>query len=253
MIPHGVEIVYLIPTLNEAPTVGEVVRRAKRYARRVVVVDGYSGDDTCDRAEEAGAEILLQKGKGKGAALHTAFSSIDADIYVIVDGDGTYDVGETEELLAPILMGEARMAIGSRLSGKLEDGAISKTHLLGNRFFNYLINVLFRSDVTDSQSGFRVISRDAMDLQGLRSKGFEIETEMTIQALGKGVKVVEVPIAYGRRTGSPSKLNGFRHGFSILITILRIWTASQLGNYALTMNGSRQKQLPHSEEVAFPT
>jgi len=214
-------IVCLIPTLNEGPTVGEVIDKARNYVDRVVVVDGHSSDDTSEVATKLGVEVLPQEGKGKGMALRTALSKIEEDVYVIIDGDATYDATEIESLIQPILLGEADMVVGSRLDGKMEEGAITGFHQLGNHAFNAMINVLNGSRISDSQSGFRAIDGRWVRSLGLDSKGFEIETEITIKALRKGMRVKEVPITYKKRNGTPSKLGGFKSGYRIVKTILR--------------------------------
>ncbi|MCJ7634829.1 glycosyltransferase family 2 protein [Candidatus Bathyarchaeota archaeon] len=213
--------VCLIPTLNESPTIREVISKAHGLTDLTVVVDGNSSDDTVAVARDSGAEVLIQEGKGKGMAIRTALSKIEADIYVIIDGDATYDPCEINAIVSPIIDGEADMVVGSRLRGQMEEGAISLTHLLGNRFFNALINFLNNSDISDSQSGFRAVAGRAFRNLGLSSKGFEIETEITVRALRNGLKVKEVPIRYMGRRGSPSKLSGLGAGTRILWTILR--------------------------------
>lgn len=194
--------------------------KAKQFTQRVVVVDGYSEDGTSEMALDAGADVIFQDGKGKGMALRTVFNKVKIDIYVIVDGDATYDVLELENLIRPILKGEADMVVGSRLKGTIEKGSIPAMNKLGNQLFNFLINFFFNGEITDSQSGFRAISRKAIQKISLSSKGFEVETEMTIKALKQGLKIREVPITYTRRRGSPSKLNSFKAGSRILKTII---------------------------------
>lgn len=197
----------------------EVVKKAKQFAHRVVVVDGFSEDDTCKMALESGAEVIFQEGEGKGMALRTIFNKVDGDIYVVIDGDATYDALEMGKVVQPLLEGEADMVIGSRLKGEMEEGSISRINKLGNRLFNYIINSFFDGKITDSQSGFRAMSRKAVESLNLSSKGFEVETEMTVKALKQGLRVSEIPITYRRRRGSPSKLNSFKAGSRILRTI----------------------------------
>jgi dolichol-phosphate mannosyltransferase len=217
------EIICIIPTLNEAITVAEVVKKAKKFTRRVVVVDGHSGDNTCEIASEAGADVMLQEGSGKGMALRSAFDRIvEGNVFVIIDGDATYDALEMEMITKPILEDEADMVIGSRLRGKMEKGSISRLNYIGNGVFNFLINSLFHGDVTDSQSGFRALSRKAVQTLDLSSEGFEVEIEMTVKALKKGLRVREVPISYMRRRGSSSKLDPFRDGLRIMKTIIKL-------------------------------
>jgi glycosyltransferase involved in cell wall biosynthesis len=200
--------------------VAEVVKKSKLFADRVVVVDGHSKDGTIQIALESGADMILQDGKGKGMALRTAFNKVEGDIFVIIDGDATYDALEMERVVQPILADEADMVIGSRLKGKMEEGSISKVNIIGNRLFNFLINLLFNGGITDSQSGYRAVNRKAVESLSLESKGFEVETEMAVKALKQGLRIVEVPITYGRRRGSPSKLSSFKAGSRILRTII---------------------------------
>lgn len=213
-------VVCVIPTLNESATVVEVVQRAKRIAHRVLVVDGHSEDATYEIASKAGADVILQEGKGKGMALRMAFTTIKEDVCVILDGDATYDPLEMERIIKPIVEDEADMVVGSRLKGKMEEGAITRLNLFGNWFFNFLINFFFKGHITDSQSGYRALNRTAIESLDISSQGFEVETEMTIKALKQGLKIKEVPITYCMRRGSPSKLNTVKAGFSIFKMIV---------------------------------
>lgn len=219
-VPTIDKVVYVIPTLNESATVGDVVKNAKRFAHRVVVVDGHSDDGTAEMAQKAGADVIFQDGRGKGMALRTVFDQIDGDIYVIIDGDATYDVMETGKIVKPIIDDRADMVIGSRLRGKMEEGSITRLNSIGNMFFNFLINYLYRGNITDSQSGFRALNRKTVECLNLSSKGFEVETEMTVKALKQGLTITEVPITYVKRRGSVSKLNSFKAGSTILKTII---------------------------------
>jgi dolichol-phosphate hexosyltransferase len=226
-LERTVKVVCVIPTLNESATVAEVVQKAKQLADRVVVVDGHSDDGTCEIASQAGADVILQDGEGKGMALRTVFNKIEEDVCVILDGDATYDPLEMEKIIKPILDDEADMVVGSRLNDRMEEGAITQLNRVGNGFFNFLINIFFNGNVTDSQSGYRALNRKAFESLSLSSKGFEVETEMTIQALKQGLKVKEIPITYTRRRGTQSKLNSFKAGSSILKMIIN----SSLGRF----------------------
>jgi dolichol-phosphate mannosyltransferase len=214
------EIVCIIPTLNEGDTIVEVIRKAQQFTSHVVVVDGHSNDDTCERAKTAGAEILYQEGKGKGWALRTAFSQLNSDIYVTIDGDATYDASELVNLVQPIIDGKADMVVGSRLKGCMEPGSISRVNKIGNNLFNFLINNIFNGEISDSQSGFRALSDYAVKQLNLTSHDFEVETEITIKALKAGLRIKEIPIQYSRRRGTKSKLHSFKDGSRILKTIL---------------------------------
>ncbi len=235
--------VCLIPTLNESPTIREVISKAYGLTDLTVVVDGNSSDNTITIAKDSGAEILTQEGRGKGMAIQTALEKIDGDIYVIIDGDATYDASEMNAVISPILKGEVDMVIGSRLLGQMEVGSISRTHLFGNRLFNALINLLNHSNITDSQSGFRAIDGQALKNLRLSTNGFEIETEITVRALRNGLRVKEVPISYKGRRGTSSKLNGFGAGMKILRTILRCSFEKPIAPYA---------NVHSNTETAFP-
>ena len=211
----------LIPTLNEGPTVGEVIRKARRLVDKVIVVDGHSDDETPEMAKIHGAEVLVQEGSGKGMAIRTAFQTVEEDILVIIDGDSTYDASEINSLVQPIMRDEADMVVGSRFMGKMEDGAMNSFHRLGNNGFNALINLLTGSHITDSQSGFRAIKGAWARSLNLVSMGFEIETEITMKALRQGLRITEIPISYKKRVNTTSKLRGFKAGWKILKTITR--------------------------------
>ncbi len=217
---NGNEVVCIVPTLNECTTVADVIIKAKQYTDWVIVVDGYSTDGTCEIALDAGAEVILQEGKGKGMALRTVFKKITADIFIIIDGDGTYDALETDKLVQPILNGEADMVVGSRFNGRMEDGSISQTNLVGNMLFNFLLNYLYKGKVTDSQSGYRAMNKTTVESLKLDSTGFEVETEITVKALKQGLIIKEVPITYTKRRDTSSKLNSFKDGSRILKTII---------------------------------
>ena len=144
---------------------------------------------------------------------------VDADIYVTIDGDGTYPAVEVHKLLEPVVQGRADMVVGSRLSLS-EDGAFRSLHVLGNSGFTYLLNKLFKANFVDILSGYRVLSRNFVERIPLITGGFQTETEMTIQAVEKKMKVIEIPIHYkARPDGSHSKLNTFKDGWLILLTI----------------------------------
>jgi dolichol-phosphate mannosyltransferase len=216
------EVLCIVPTLNEEATIEEIVRLAKRFAHRVIVVDGFSTDNTYNKAINSGAEVIFQEGKGKGSALRTVFEEIRGDyIYVTIDGDATYDPLEMSNIIKPIIEDEADIVVGSRLQGKMEDGSISRTNIIGNKIFNFFINIFFKGKITDSQSGYRAMTRKAIDILDISSEGFEVETEITIKALKGGLDIIEVPITYRRRRGSSTKLRPLRDGSRIMITILK--------------------------------
>ncbi len=185
----------------------------------VVVVDNRSTDRTAEIARAAGATVGRETRRGKGFAIQSAFSEVDADVYVLADGDGTYPAEQAHRLIEPILSHQADMVVGERLTGATRE-TLSPLHNLGNRLIVSLVNLFFGTDVTDVLSGYRALSRRVVDSVPLVSPGFEVETELTVKALERGFSIREVPISYRPRpAGSASKLRTFRDGYRILITI----------------------------------
>ncbi|MDY6778287.1 MAG: glycosyltransferase [Candidatus Nanohaloarchaea archaeon] len=216
-------IACIIPTLNEEDAIASVVEDVPSSidGHDVVtyVVDGGSTDATRDEARSAGAEVVKQYYRGgKGAAMRQAFDEIDADIYVFLDGDGTYDPGEMRMLVRPILADEADHVIGSRLANR-EKGSISRFNLLGNRVFNFLVRRFYGADIRDMLSGYRAIDAETVRQNPVFMDGFGIETEMTILTLESDDRLAEADISYGRREGT-SKLRPLRDGVNILRTIV---------------------------------
>ncbi len=217
------KILCIIPTLNEAITVSEVIRKAKPFVHRVVVVDGHSQDNTFGTALKEGVDVIYQDGKGKGMALRTVLDRFYSDIYVVIDGDATYDAQEMGKIIKPVLEGEADMLIGSRFRGEMERGSISTINKIGNNLLTFLINFFFSGKITDSQSGFRAFKRNVIESFTLSSQGFEIETELTAKTLKRGLKIKEVPITYRKRRGTPSKLSALRAGSRSLMIIMKCY------------------------------
>lgn len=216
-------IAAIIPALNEAAAIGDVVREVpdeiKGERVETYVIDGGSDDGTREIAREAGAEVIDQYYRGgKGAAVRQAFDEIDAEVYVFLDGDGTYDPAEMDEVAGPVLAGEYDHVVGSRLENR-EKGAITRLNLMGNWLFNMLVRRIYGADIRDMLSGYRAVSRELVERTPVFRDGFGIETEMTIQTLDADFRIHEVPIRYARRQGS-SKLSPFRDGMRILGTII---------------------------------
>lgn len=218
------EIVVAIPCLDEERTVGTVVRafRAQLPDARIVVIDNGSTDGTARVAEEAGATVLRESRRGKGFAIRAMLDRIEADFLVMVDGDDTYPAEAVHALLEPARRGVADMVVGARLAAP-EEGSFRPLHVAGNRLIRTLINTIFRTNLTDILSGYRVFARRAQDYVPVVSSGFEIETELTAQVLGLGLTIVEVPVAYrARPEGSTSKLDTFGDGFRVLWKIFTL-------------------------------
>jgi glycosyltransferase involved in cell wall biosynthesis len=214
-------VAVVIPCHDEEVAVGKVVADFRRELpqARIVVVDNASRDATRERALQAGAEVLSETRKGKGFALLRGFSSVpEADLVVMVDGDDTYPAEEVRTLLQAA-EGGADMVIGTRLSS-FDAKAYRPGHTLGNRIFVVLVRVLFGVRTQDLFSGYRVLSRRFLDASPLIAQGFEIETELSLQALSGKFPVSEVPIHYrARPENSVSKLRTFRDGYRILIAL----------------------------------
>lgn len=183
---------------------------------RICVFDNASDDRTAEEARKAGAEVLHSPRRGKGNVLRHMSNVIDADLYVLADGDGTYDASAAPALIEKLKAAHADMLVATRLVGHAE-GSFRLFHRLGNHIVSRTVSTLFRTPVTDILSGYRILTRDLVKLVRLRAGGFEVETELTLQALTKRFTIIEVPVPYGRRPqGSESKLNTWGDGFMIL-------------------------------------
>jgi len=206
----------LIPTLNEEESIGEVISEfKKRGFTNILVIDGHSTDATREIAEREGARVVVQKGKGKGTAVRQAFDLIDDDVLVMIDGDGTYSPSEVSTLLAPILNGEADHVIGNRFGF---GGSFSPLHRFGNWALNKVFWLGYGIKLHDILSGYRALTKDGVSKLDLEKTGFEIEAEMAIKSVRRGIRMKEVPITYQTRKGK-AKLNTFRDGFKILYTL----------------------------------
>jgi glycosyltransferase involved in cell wall biosynthesis len=218
-------VAVLVPCYNEEITVGDVVRqfRAELPDAHIYVFDNNSSDRTIDEARAAGAVVFSERRQGKGYVVQTMFRNVDADIYVMVDGDATYSPAAVHELIAPVARGEADMVVGSRWHS-LSQSEFKQMNRFGNRFFLFVVNSIFSVRLTDMLSGYRAFNRGFVKSVPLFSRGFEIETELTIKALEQGHRVVEIPIDLTNRPdGSFSKIRIARDGMIILNTILALF------------------------------
>jgi glycosyltransferase involved in cell wall biosynthesis len=216
------KIAVLIPCFNEEMTIRQVVIDFKLQLpdAEVYVYDNNSTDRTADQAKDAGAIVRFERRQGKGNVISTMFREIEADIYILVDGDGTYPANKAEDLISPILSGDADMVIGSRLhpSAKSHFRLINR---IGNRVFLFLTNSIFRVQITDLLSGYRAFSRDVVKHLPITSRGFEVDTEITIASLERNYRILEIPIDLSARPdGSMSKIRIWGDGFLIFNTIL---------------------------------
>lgn len=218
-------IAVLIPCYNEAAAIGKVVADFRNALPEAIVYvyDNNSTDDTAQIAEEAGAVVRKEPRQGKGNVVRRMFREIDADAYLMVDGDGTYPADAAMTLLQPILDGSADMVIGDRLSTTYFSENKRPLHNSGNKLVRSLINRLWNVNIHDIMTGYRAFSRRYVKLFPVMSEGFEIETEMTIHALDKRFSIEEKPIAYSDRKGGASKLNTVKDGFKILRIIFSLF------------------------------
>ncbi len=210
------DVCILIPTLNEEESIGEIVKEFKSAGfENILVIDGNSEDSTREIAKREGARVEVQQGKGKGAAVKQAFDAIEDDIIVMIDGDGTYLPSEVNKLLDPIREGKAEHVIGNRFA---YGGAFARLHRIGNWVLNKIFGFGYGIRLNDILSGYRALTRDTVRKMNLEKEGFEIETEMAIESVKRGIRIKEVPIRYEKRKGK-SKLNFVRDGSKIAYTL----------------------------------
>ena len=217
------EIAVLIPCLNEAGGIAEVVAsfRAALPGAAVYVYDNASTDETSARALAAGAQVRREPLRGKGNVVRRMFADVDADVYVLVDGDGTYDAASAPAMIELLAEQHLDMVCGKRVDSDVQ--AYRHGHRLGNFVLTKLVAILFGDRITDILSGYRVMSRRFVKSFPALSSGFETETELTVHALDLRVPIAEVRTPYGARSaGTASKLNTWRDGWRILRTIGRL-------------------------------
>lgn len=210
-----------IPCYNESSTIEKVIRdfQAAMPEAEVVVYDNNSQDDSALRAKNAGARVILENRQGKGYVVETIFESSGADIVVLVDGDDTYEAKDAKKLIEPLISENVDMAIGTRLH--TDKAAFRSLHRFGNRFLTGMLNTIFRTRYEDILSGYRAFSRSFIENVPIISRGFEVETELTIQALEKGMMVRDIPIRFRQRPkGSDSKLNTIGDGYRIVLMMI---------------------------------
>ncbi|HFI0139284.1 TPA: glycosyltransferase family 2 protein [Streptococcus suis] len=221
------KLAVLLPAYNEEVTIEKVVTDFKRAlpTADIYVYDNNSKDRTSELAKQAGAIVRFEPRQGKGNVVRSMFREIDADYYIMVDADDTYPAFEVEKLLEPLRSGQADMTIGDRLS----NGTYAKEnkrgfHGFGNNLVKNLINLIYKGNYEDIMTGYRGFNKLFVKNFPVLSPGFEIETELSIHALDKRFKLVEVPITYqDRPEGSESKLNTFSDGFKVLRMIFNLF------------------------------
>jgi len=219
-------IAVLIPCYNESKTIEKVVCDFKRVLPDAViyVYDNNSSDGTAEIAERAGAVVRRERMQGKGNVIRRMFREIDADCYVMADGDDTYPAENAPELVRLVLEEQADMVVGDRLSSTYFTENKRPFHNLGNSLVRASINMLFKSEIKDIMTGYRAFSYAFVKTYPVLSKGFEIETDMSIHAINRNMMVRNVVIDYrDRPDGSVSKLNTYSDGAKVLMTIARLF------------------------------
>ena len=218
-------IAVIIPCFNEETTISKVVRdfRKELPEAQIYVYDNNSTDLTAQKALESGAEVRYEHKQGKGNVVRSFFRDIHSDLYVMVDGDATYPADSVHALIAPVLAGKADMTVGTRLE-QHETKSFRLFHKFGNQLIKRTINLFFGTQLSDILSGYRCFNSRFVSSVPILSNGFEVETELTIQALDKKPEIKEVPVKYySRPKGSNSKLNTFSDGLLVLKTIFWIF------------------------------
>jgi glycosyltransferase involved in cell wall biosynthesis len=214
-------IAITIPCYQEEHTIAQVVADFKTQlpSASIYVFDNNCTDRTAEFARAAGATVIREKRQGKGHVVSTIFEVIQEDILVMVDGDGTYDSTAVHRLLAPILQGDADMMVAARLE-QYGDKAFRKFHVAGNQLVCWIINRMFNANISDIFSGYRAFTRDCAQLIPITSHGFDVETELTMQSLYRGMVVKEIEAPYGERpAGSFSKLRTLPDGLRVLLRL----------------------------------
>lgn len=219
-------IAVIIPCYNEERTVKKVVEDFKAALPDAViyVYDNNSTDDTVRLAKEAGAVVRHEYRQGKGNVIRRMFREVDAEVYIMVDGDDTYPAEDANKMVEAVLERGADMVVGDRLSSTYFKENKRPFHNFGNSIVRWSINNLFKTDIKDIMTGYRAFSYEFVKTYSVMSKGFEIETEMSIHAVDRNMQVENVIIEYrDRPEGSESKLNTYSDGMKVIMTILRLY------------------------------
>ena len=221
------KVAVLIPCYNEEVTIEKVVTDFKKELpdADIYVYDNNSQDRTVEIARNAGAIVRSENRQGKGNVVRTMFREIDADIYIMVDGDDTYPAEFVHQLIEPIKNNEADMTTGDRLSNGTYQQEIKKNfHEFGNHLVRSSINLLFNNKLKDIMTGYRAFNKMFVKNMPIMSSNFELETEMTLFALDKKYRIKEIPIVFRERPdGSESKINTFSDGFKVIKTIIKMF------------------------------
>lgn len=221
-------IAVIVPCYNEGLTIAQLIRDFRQHLphAQIYVFDNNSSDNTAQVARAAGAIVHNVAMQGKGSVVRRMFADVEADAYIMVDGDGTYDAAAAPRLVNELLHAGLDMVVGRRIT--TEQAAYRFGHRVGNSMLTSFVSIIFGRTFTDILSGYRVFSRRYVKSFAAHSSGFEIETELTVHALELRMPVAEVETLYGARPeGSVSKLSTYRDGFRILLTILRLFKSEK--------------------------
>ncbi|MFB6083055.1 MAG: S-layer glycoprotein N-glycosyltransferase AglJ [Halorientalis sp.] len=222
-MPDRSEVCVLVPTLNEAETIGTVVESFSEHGfENVLVVDGGSTDGTKEIARDHGARVIVQSGSGKGQAVREALRHVEAPYVLMLDGDATYRVEDADAMLEPLFSGRAEHVIGNRFAD-MEAGAMSRLNRTGNRLINRAFRWIHGRDLQDILSGYRAFTRESAERLSLSESGFGIETEMAVECVKHGVRTEVVPIRYeARPDDSETNLHPIRDGATIILTLYQM-------------------------------
>ena len=219
-------VAVLIPCFNEAKTIKKVVSDFKKAlpGSVVYVYDNNSTDDTVNEAKKAGAVVRYEYRQGKGQVVRRMFQEIEADYYILVDGDNTYPADAAKEMIDLVSQHNSDMVVGDRLSSTYFKENKRLFHNTGNTVVRFLINSIFKTDIKDVMTGYRAFSRRFVKTFPVLSKGFELETEMSVHAASMNMQVDNVVVKYRDRSdGSNSKLNTYSDGIKVIMTILKLF------------------------------
>ena len=220
-----VDVSVVLPTMDEEEAIKAILPKIKEVLSKmgvsyeIIVVD-KSRDNTPKISQEFGARVIRQEGKGYGDAYILGFKNARGNIIVMMDPDGSYDPEDIPKILEPILNGRADFVMGSRLRGRIDEGAMPRLHRhIGNPLLTHILNFLFKANISDAHCGMRAITKEALEKLPLKCKGMEFASEMVIEAIKAGLRIEEVPIRYHKRIGE-SKLSSFRDGWRHLRLML---------------------------------
>ena len=212
----------VIPTLNEAGNIREALETLDReltYPKEIIVVDGNSTDGTIEIVKDTNCKLIIEPRRGYGVALRTGMKAAKGDVVIMVDGDGTYEVKHVNRLLQRLVETDAEMCLATRMYDP--DKAMGLMNFVGNKIITFCFNMLYKQNLSDTQSGFRAISHSAIEKLDFKETDMAFATEMLAKFAKKGFRMVEVPSSYKIRKYGKTKLKPFSSGIEIFATILK--------------------------------